>query len=446
MKKFFSLFIVSMLLLALVSPAGAKPLKDVPNSHWAKDYVYELVNLGVTTGYPDGTFRGSKNISRYEVAVMMSKLANVLEGQSGGSTDKIKKIVREEINAANQGKAEGWKLSGYYKVRALGNKVLTTAGSRSVAAQQRLVLNVAKDLGKDAKVGIDLDTRTSANDYLPWNDYDIFQAGVADVWATARVEDLFLPLNFMLSNGNGDAFHKKSMAGVMTDSYATDWGAWALGAAVYSRGTNLTANTNKVSGVLEYANILPLINKTIMTLNVSSFFTGHNPLGTGRNATWLLSGISELDSKWKAEGRVGASGTNSSSYYVAAKTWLKDYWGTGTDIYLGLHKLGQNYLRTTASDTYVDVNVLDLLVSANGTLIEGNINQVIDSKWNAGLKVAANFTGSGLGTIQTSIWEPVLELQANAATKLYGKYRYTLNHVASSSSIDRLEGGVQVNF
>lgn len=446
MKKFLSLLVISMLLFTLVIPAGAKPLKDVPNSHWAKDYVYELVNMGVTTGYPDGTFRGSKNISRYEVAVMMSKLANVLEGQTGGSPDKIKKIVREEINAANQGKAEGWKLSGYFKLRALGNKVLTTAGSRLVTAQQRLVLNVAKDLGKDAKVGIDLDTRTSANDYLPWDDYDIFQAGAADVWATARVEDLFLPLNFMLSNGNGDAFHKKSMAGVMSDSYATDWGACALGAAVYSRGTNLTANTNKVSGVLEYANIFPWINKTLMTLDLSTFFTGSNPLGTGRHINWLLSGISELDSKWKVEGRVGASSTQSSGYYVAAKTWLTNYWGTGTDVYLGFHKIGKNYLRTTNSDTYVDVNVLEQLISANGVLLEANVSQVIDSKWNTGLKVVANFTGSGLGTVQTSIWEPVLELQANAATKLYGKYRYTLNHVTSSSSTDRLEGGVQVNF
>lgn len=55
-------------------------LKDVPDSHWAAKSVYDLIRLGVTQGYPDGTFRGMKNITRFEAAYFLAKLAENLHG------------------------------------------------------------------------------------------------------------------------------------------------------------------------------------------------------------------------------------------------------------------------------------------------------------------------------------------------------------------------------
>ncbi len=57
-------------------PAGGgsqNPFSDVPNNHWAvNDIVYVFQN-GVISGYPDGTFRPAKPVSRAELAVMMAK-------------------------------------------------------------------------------------------------------------------------------------------------------------------------------------------------------------------------------------------------------------------------------------------------------------------------------------------------------------------------------------
>jgi hypothetical protein len=46
---------------------------------WAETAVQELYELGVITGYPDGTFKGEQAISRYEMTVMVQRLINALE-------------------------------------------------------------------------------------------------------------------------------------------------------------------------------------------------------------------------------------------------------------------------------------------------------------------------------------------------------------------------------
>lgn len=53
--------------------AAANPFSDVPRGHWAYDAVEKLVKSGVINGYGDTTFRGDRNITRYEMAQMVAK-------------------------------------------------------------------------------------------------------------------------------------------------------------------------------------------------------------------------------------------------------------------------------------------------------------------------------------------------------------------------------------
>ena len=53
--------------------AAANPFSDVPRDHWAYDAVTQLAADGVVEGYGDGTFRGDRNITRYEMAQMVAK-------------------------------------------------------------------------------------------------------------------------------------------------------------------------------------------------------------------------------------------------------------------------------------------------------------------------------------------------------------------------------------
>jgi len=64
----------------LVAPAFAQrnPAETVPFDHWAYDAVQTLVDEGIIIGYPDGTFRGDRVMTRYEFAMAISRLLDIV--------------------------------------------------------------------------------------------------------------------------------------------------------------------------------------------------------------------------------------------------------------------------------------------------------------------------------------------------------------------------------
>lgn len=56
---------------------------DVPENHWAYEYVKELARLGIIDGYPDGTFSGDRMMTRYEFAAITYRAL-----QKGVNVDK----------------------------------------------------------------------------------------------------------------------------------------------------------------------------------------------------------------------------------------------------------------------------------------------------------------------------------------------------------------------
>ena len=65
--------IATLLNLNTDSKKNSNPFADVASSHWAINSVINLASKGIIAGYGDGTFRGNRNITRYEAAVMISK-------------------------------------------------------------------------------------------------------------------------------------------------------------------------------------------------------------------------------------------------------------------------------------------------------------------------------------------------------------------------------------
>jgi hypothetical protein len=53
-------------------------LKDIPSDGWAYQSILDLVNDGIIVGYPDGTFKGSRPLTRYEAAVMVERAVQYL--------------------------------------------------------------------------------------------------------------------------------------------------------------------------------------------------------------------------------------------------------------------------------------------------------------------------------------------------------------------------------
>ena len=60
--------------LILVFSVASAQFPDVPSDHWAQDAVAELVDTGVLIGYPDGTFGGEQPVTRYQLALLLTRL------------------------------------------------------------------------------------------------------------------------------------------------------------------------------------------------------------------------------------------------------------------------------------------------------------------------------------------------------------------------------------
>ena len=72
MKK---LLLIAAVVMAFAAPIFAQSsFTDLPRDHWAYDSVYELEQLGLVVGYPNGTFQGKRTLTRYEFAMVIARL------------------------------------------------------------------------------------------------------------------------------------------------------------------------------------------------------------------------------------------------------------------------------------------------------------------------------------------------------------------------------------
>lgn len=103
--------------------------QDVPKGHWAYDFVKDLSDKGYLVGYPDGTFKGDKPMTRYEFATAVYRAlqngalmdANMVKAvkefkpelkdvedaqrfvikRESGSDNEIHKVERVNVNTKN---------------------------------------------------------------------------------------------------------------------------------------------------------------------------------------------------------------------------------------------------------------------------------------------------------------------------------------------------------
>jgi len=77
MKKQFAAIFAATAVLGVTTAFAANPFSDVTPDSWAYQAVSQLANAGIVNGYPDGTFKGQNNITRYEMAQMGVRVARL---------------------------------------------------------------------------------------------------------------------------------------------------------------------------------------------------------------------------------------------------------------------------------------------------------------------------------------------------------------------------------
>ena len=78
----------SIMLLAGAGIASAATFSDVPASHWAYQAVNEMAEKGIVQGFPNGTFKGKENVSRYQLAMITARMLANIEQNGTGSIAK----------------------------------------------------------------------------------------------------------------------------------------------------------------------------------------------------------------------------------------------------------------------------------------------------------------------------------------------------------------------
>lgn len=80
---------------AAFTVSAANPFADVDTSSWAYQAVSQLSDQGVVDGYPDGTFKGDKNVSRYELAQIIARLMAKEESLNDSQRATVQKLSAE---------------------------------------------------------------------------------------------------------------------------------------------------------------------------------------------------------------------------------------------------------------------------------------------------------------------------------------------------------------
>lgn len=83
---------------AAVTVSAANPFTDVSADDWAYQAVASLSDERVIDGYPDGTFRGDKHVTRYEIAQIVARLMAKEDTLNASQKETLAKLSSQYAN------------------------------------------------------------------------------------------------------------------------------------------------------------------------------------------------------------------------------------------------------------------------------------------------------------------------------------------------------------
>ena len=249
MKKILALAAVAAL-TAGVSAYAANPFSDVTPDDWAFQAVSDLSVQGVVEGYPDGSFKGERNMTRYELAQIIARLM----------------AKEDQLNAEQQATLD--KLAGEYADE------LANLGVR-VANLEKKVGNIS--WSGDARMQYQRHRVYSADDKIQLKDHADDWNGRMRINVNGQVNDqvtvegrFLSEMNFKDSESADTSMDKLHVVYQPTDAFSIDLGRTSAGlsqtgifmdddgqydgiVAAYDNGKfNLSAGYGRVGGGVSY--------------------------------------------------------------------------------------------------------------------------------------------------------------------------------------------------
>jgi len=127
MKK--SLVLAMAIAMGISASAfAANPFSDVPAGHWAYGSIAKLAAAGVVDGYGDGTYRGDRLMTRYEMAQIVARAM-----AKGANVDRLASEFADELDSLGvrvaklEKKSDNVKITGQIRYHYANNKMEDTS-------------------------------------------------------------------------------------------------------------------------------------------------------------------------------------------------------------------------------------------------------------------------------------------------------------------------------
>jgi len=183
LKTKLVVLLMFVLVLLTSSTVMATPTAvDVPADHWAYAAVNELARVGVVDGYGDGTFRGDKLMTRYEMAQIVEKAMD----NSAKATAKQKALID--------------KLASEFalEINHIADRVTKIESKTNFKIMSETWIQWTTDSPPAGK------PKLSGNDQLEWRERLNLSADVSPTTSySARLQTAVSKFGSSLSGGNG---------------------------------------------------------------------------------------------------------------------------------------------------------------------------------------------------------------------------------------------------
>ena len=169
MKKQFAAIFAATAVLGVTTAFAANPFSDVTPDSWAYQAVSQLAAAGIVNGYPDGTFKGQNDITRYEMAQMVAKAMANQDRANAEQQAMINRLADEFSNELNnlgvrvarlEDRVGNVKVTGDATLRYTDNKHKvgdTNTGKSKFDARARVQFNAKVNDRTDAVVRMTTD-------------------------------------------------------------------------------------------------------------------------------------------------------------------------------------------------------------------------------------------------------------------------------------------------
>ncbi|MFA5098117.1 MAG: S-layer homology domain-containing protein [Candidatus Margulisiibacteriota bacterium] len=336
--------------------------RDVPDTHWAAKAVYRLVKMGVTQGYPDGTFRGNKNITRFETALFLSKLA---DSTGAAGMEKLSAELRSELKElkAEMEERNPYRLSGYYETKMFIGNVLAnnnTGAPHGPVINYRVKTALESSPRPDSSLKINLDTMDAGY----YGGYQDIATKLFDIEGVLKM-DAPIPMVFKATSGPGPQQHLYNSPVMPSEygiTYVRPYNSLGVSAKVYGSDLGFSYTAHNVStndavtpgqvgagqytGSLAWDTKLPVINRTRVTLS-GDYFVKDNTAGQLASFMPKIELASDPSEKVKFSATVAGGAFRSfthSNLMLKAGLALLDHFNSGTTADIQLFLVGGRYL------------------------------------------------------------------------------------------------------